>query len=734
LLHEVKYEVMSGGFAMKMPSRVRVSIKDNLPIAFALVLASFAYIWNLWNEGLGNLYYAAGVYSMGQNFHTFFYNSLDSVGFVSIDKPPLGLWIQVLFTKVFGFNGMALLLPQALAGVLSVYLIYRIINKRFGRLAGTVAAIVLALTPIVAAISRNNTMDGLLILTLILASDQLIKSIENKSFKYLIFAGILIGLGFNIKMLQSFMIVPAVYLTYLVFSDRKILIRLFHCFISVVILLTVSLSWIIAVDLTPAADRPFVGSSGTNSALTLALGYNGINRLFGNIGGDGGKNNTTSQLNNQPAPPGSYDNMQGDNLPAPPDDNANIPGDNRPIPPGGMDSNRNGPPGQNGQGNSGGPRAEGGATSFFRLYNSEISGQASWFLIPAILASIYALFMLKKSTRKDTRNITLFYFTMCFIPMFIYYSFSGGLVHRYYLAMFAFPVAALTGIAISVLVQKSKEQKKFSRFILPFAFVVTAIPQLYIQSLYSNWLPWLFWTCGAIFAACLLIMIFGGIVFWFLKKPETVALFMAVLFILPGVWTFSPAIYGNNAQLPIAGPELANSGNAFSKRTDLTDLVAFLEANRGVALYLASVPSSMGVGNELILQSDGDVMVLGGFNGGDNPVTLDEYKIMISDGVVKYAIVNQNTGNNLPGGGNRPPADSSYQFPPSNQNNYNSTTDQNNGNADSNQNNNNADANIGQMSNIGNNNSAITKWIVENCSEVSQKPSGVTIYDLNARK
>ena len=137
-------------------------ITKRLPIVAVMLITSFIYIWKLWNEGLANLFYSAGVLSMGQNLHAFFYNSIDSVGFISIDKPPLGLWIQVLFTKVLGFSGMALLLPQALAGIFSVYILHRMVRQRFGQTAGITAALVLSFTPILVAVSRNNTMDGTL--------------------------------------------------------------------------------------------------------------------------------------------------------------------------------------------------------------------------------------------------------------------------------------------------------------------------------------------------------------------------------------------------------------------------------------------------------------------------------------------------------------------------------------------------------------------------------------------
>ena len=53
-------------------------------------------------------------------------------GFVSVDKPPLGFWIQAASAKVFGFQGWSIILPRALAGVLSVALVYHLVRRTMG--------------------------------------------------------------------------------------------------------------------------------------------------------------------------------------------------------------------------------------------------------------------------------------------------------------------------------------------------------------------------------------------------------------------------------------------------------------------------------------------------------------------------------------------------------------------------------------------------------------------------
>ncbi|HBQ63664.1 MAG TPA: hypothetical protein DD727_01790, partial [Clostridiales bacterium] len=265
-------------------SRINKIVKAGFLPGLVLFLTALLYIWNLWNEGYANLYYAAGVRSMGTNLHAFFFNSLDSAGFVSIDKPPLGFWVQVLFTKVLGFTGFALLLPQALAGVICVGLVYRMVSRRSNPKAGLFAALVLALTPIFTAVSRNNTIDSTLILVLLLASEQAIRAVERSRFKHLVFAGIWIGLGFNIKMLAAYTFVPAVFLLYLFAPGLKFLKKAGHMVLAFLIMALISLSWVTAVDLTPESNRPYVGSSSSNSALDLALGYNGLNRLIRGLG------------------------------------------------------------------------------------------------------------------------------------------------------------------------------------------------------------------------------------------------------------------------------------------------------------------------------------------------------------------------------------------------------------------------------------------------------------------
>jgi len=136
--------------------------KTQVLLILLFLLAFSLRFFRIGQDGFGNLYYAATVQSLLTSWHNFFFASFDPAGFVSVDKPPLGFWIQALSVLVFGFHGWSLILPQALAGSLSVLVLYKLVQRTFGETAGLLAALILAVTPISVATARNNTPDSLL--------------------------------------------------------------------------------------------------------------------------------------------------------------------------------------------------------------------------------------------------------------------------------------------------------------------------------------------------------------------------------------------------------------------------------------------------------------------------------------------------------------------------------------------------------------------------------------------
>jgi 4-amino-4-deoxy-L-arabinose transferase-like glycosyltransferase len=252
----------------------------HLLLSAILALSAFLNLSWLTNEGYANVYYAATVKNMLVSWHNFFFASYDA-GFVSVDKPPLGFWIQAASAKLFGFDGWSLLLPQALAGVLCVALLYHLVGRSFGAVAGLLAALALALSPISVATNRHNNLESLLLLAVLLAAWAFILAAETGRLRWVVVGGLLIGLGFNIKMLEAFVVLPAFYLLCVVATQVGWRRRIIHLGLATVVIVGASLPWVVAVDLTPAEQRPYVGSSSFNTVTDLTVGWNGVERLAG---------------------------------------------------------------------------------------------------------------------------------------------------------------------------------------------------------------------------------------------------------------------------------------------------------------------------------------------------------------------------------------------------------------------------------------------------------------------
>src|SRR5207245_5005886 len=147
------------------------SLRAPRPEPTALVaLAAVLNLWALGRNGWANTYYAAAVRSMSSSWHNFLFASLDPSGVMTVDKPPLALWVQALSARVFGYHPLSLLIPQALMGVASVVLTYDLVRRRFGRIGGFVAGVGMAGPGSSVANSRPQNTEGLLVPFCVVAS------------------------------------------------------------------------------------------------------------------------------------------------------------------------------------------------------------------------------------------------------------------------------------------------------------------------------------------------------------------------------------------------------------------------------------------------------------------------------------------------------------------------------------------------------------------------------------
>ncbi len=596
-------------------------------LAGVLALTVFVHFFRLEQAGFANLYYAAAVQSMLTSPANFFFVAFDSAGYVSVDKPPLGLWVQALSALVLGFNGWALLAPQALAGVLAVLVLFHLVNRTFGPTAGLLAALTLALTPISVAANRNNTMDSQLVLTSLLAAWAVLKATETGRLRWLLAGAVLVGVGFNIKMLQAFLVVPALVGVYGLAAPVTGWRRVVHLGLAGVLTVAVSLSWAVVVDLTPANARPYVGSSQNNTVMDLIVGHNGTTRL-----------GVLVQLLGQtrPSAPGGH----------PPPHGARPGGQFGPRPggppPGGP------PPGGPPSGGGGGMGNETGTAGPLRLFNAPLGGQVSWF-IPLALGLAGGLVIRPRRlwplTREQANGV---FWGLWLGPQVVFFSFAG-LFHRYYLEMLAPAVAALMGAGL-VAVWQAGTAGGWRAWLWPITLVVGVGTAISIVITEGSWAAWL----------APLILALGGLALALTRWPLAGrGVGLVALWLAPTLWALTPLL-GGNTTLPYAGPDLLNEARMRRTGQVTVDprLVDFLQANRGGARFLAATPSAQSA-SPLMLATGEPVMALGGFSGNDPILTTAQVAAKVAAGEVRFFWLGQMGGlrpagaaPNAPGGGN----------------------------------------------------------------------------------
>jgi 4-amino-4-deoxy-L-arabinose transferase-like glycosyltransferase len=242
-------------------------------------VAAAGYAWGIGNVTL-EPFYGAAARSMSQSWHNFIFGAFDPWGTVTVDKLPGALWVQALSLRLFGFHLWAVALPQAIEGALTVLVLYRAVRRVAGAGAGLAAAVVLALSPVTILLNRGNISDSLLILLLVLAADATTKAFTTGKVGSLVMAGVWVGLAFQAKMLQAWLVVPALFGVYLIAAPATALLRrLGHIALATLVMVLVSLSFMTAVTAVPAHDRPYVDGSCDNSIFSQVFLYNGLDRF-----------------------------------------------------------------------------------------------------------------------------------------------------------------------------------------------------------------------------------------------------------------------------------------------------------------------------------------------------------------------------------------------------------------------------------------------------------------------
>ena len=489
---------------LRAPARPRVRGRAvALPrpeVAALLVLAGALNLWALSRNGWANDYYAGAVRSMAGSWHAFLYGSLDAGGVMTVDKPPMALWVQALSVRAFGFNSWAILVPQALMGVASVWLVYDLVARRFGRAGGFVAGAVLALTPIAVAVSRHNNPDALLILCAVGALWAVVRALEDGRVRWMVLAGALVGFGFETKMGAALLVVPALTVAWLWAAPAN---RVRGLLGGGLALIVAGGAWPLLVALTPASSRPWISGTSDNSIWSLIVNYNGLGRLDGQAGG-----------------------------------------------PQGVAGGGGGPGGGGGFG--GGNGLFGGDPGVLRLLNTALGGQAGWLLGFALVAGV-ALVVSSRLSRRDPVTGWVLAVGGVALTAAVAFSSAKGIFHPYYVSELAPFAAALVGAGAVRFTQGDR----LARIAGPLAIaggVLTELKVLGDNGGSLAWVPPVIVVVGVLAAGALA---FGPDA---RSRNAGIAGALAALLIAPATWSIQTLGHATNGTFPAGGPATAGVG------------------------------------------------------------------------------------------------------------------------------------------------------------------------------
>ncbi|MFF7307699.1 glycosyltransferase family 39 protein [Streptomyces sp. NPDC008137] len=414
----------------------------SLPALLAiLALAAVLYSWNLSGAGL-NSFYSAAVLSGTQSWKAWFFGSLDAGNFLTVDKPPFALMVMGLSCRVFGYGTWQMMLPMVLVALATIWIVHASVKRVWGHGAATVAALVLALTPITVAINRDNNPDTLLVFLMAGGAALTLRAVHNGRLLPLVGSAVCFGLAFNTKMLQGYIALPAVFAVYLYAARPKLVKRVVNLLVAGVALAVSSFWWAAAVSLVPADDRPYIGGSTDGTAWDLIMGYNGLGRILGGEGNGGG-------------------------------------------------------------GGGGGGGGFSGTAGLGRLFNDILGGQISWLIPFAAIACVGGLVLRGRAPRTDLTRAALLLWGGWTALHYLTFALAEGTMHPYYTTALAPGIAALCGGGGVMLLRAFRADKRWA-WVLPAGLGITAVWAVVLLRRASGWNTWL-WPAIAVVMALAIV-------------------------------------------------------------------------------------------------------------------------------------------------------------------------------------------------------------------------------------
>jgi 4-amino-4-deoxy-L-arabinose transferase-like glycosyltransferase len=582
-----------------------------------LTATAVLYIWGLGASGWANSFYSAAVQAGTKSWKAFFFGSSDAANFITVDKPPASLWVMELSARIFGLNAWSILVPEALAGVATVGVVYAAVRRWFTAGAALIAGVIVALTPVAVLMFRFNNPDALLVLLLMAGAYAMLRAVESASTRWLLLAWSLVGFGFLTKMLQALLVLPAFALAYVIAAPTGLGRRIRQLVTAGGVFIASAGWWVAIVELWPKSSRPYIGGSQTNSVLELVFGYNGFGRLTGNESGSvGGGGRGTGQW---------------------------------------------------------------GPTGLLRMFNSEFGGQISWLMPAALLLLVAGLVYRGRAPRTDRTRAALILWGGWLVVTALVFSLGKGIIHPYYTVALAPAVGALIGVGAATMWRR--RQLTAARGVLSATLAVTAIWSYVLLSRTPTWIPQLRLVVlfgGLALATVLLVrprwrgrsavaMVVAAVAIG-VAGPAAYDIQTASRAESGAIPSAGPAVAGSRSGPGggFAGPQQAfggatnrtppqgfggnnaapglgaatrggNIGGLLNGSTPTAALVTVLDSNASDYTWVAAaIGSNQASGYQL---ATGDpVMAIGGFNGTDPSPTLAEFQQFVSEGRIHYFI------------------------------------------------------------------------------------------------
>ena len=582
-------------------------------------LAAILYIVNLTVSGFANTYYSAAALAASQSWSAWFFGSIDSANFITVDKPPLATMVMGLSVRLFGLSSWSVLLPEALMGVGTVVLLMAVVRRTFGSWAAVIAGLIAALTPAAVLIFRYNNPDALLTLLLVGSAYAFIRALERGSLRWILGAAVLVGLAFNTKYLQGWLVLPAFAIVWAITAPGGIRRRAVGLAVALAGVLVASGWWVLIMELLPVSARPFVGGSTNNSALDLILGYDGLGRIFGGSGGGPG-------------------------------------------------------------GGGGGGGGFSGTPGLFRLFNAQLGGQVAWFLPLSGLGLAVGLWARRHAPRTDLRRAAYLMWGLWLAVHVVVFSFMSGIIHSYYVVAMAPAIGALVGGGVVELwaMRARSPQRPWAGLVLAGGLLATAATAWLLLTETPDFVPGLAIGVAALTAAVALVISLPARLVQRRVQLVAVGLGIAVLLAGPAAYALDTMATGYSGGDPSAGPQVASTdghggppgaggfaggggastggfgggglaggpGGGDAVSSALTD---YLMANRGSATWIVAVTSANQAGS-IELATGLPVVAMGGFTGSDPAPTLPQLQSMVASGQLRFVIIGGRGGG--PGGGN----------------------------------------------------------------------------------